>query len=145
MIEAYERTRRQHHRGRGGAGRARRTNTASCGVEDGRDSRITGWSRSRKAGTAPSNLAISGRYILQPEIFDLLERQERGAGGEIQITDAMIKLSETQAFHAARFDGAIYDCGSKLGFLTANVAYALDREDLAGPLRREIEALLRKG
>ena len=58
-----------------------------------------------KAGTAPSNLAISGRYILQPEIFDILERQERGAGGEIQLTDAMIKLSETQAFHAARFDG----------------------------------------
>jgi UTP--glucose-1-phosphate uridylyltransferase len=114
-----------------------------CGVDAGM--RITEMVEKPKAGTAPSNLAISGRYILQPEIFGLLERQERGAGGEIQITDAMIKLSETQPFHAARFDGAIYDCGSKLGFLMANLAYALDREELAGPLRREIEALLRKG
>jgi UTP--glucose-1-phosphate uridylyltransferase len=104
--------------------------------------RITEMVEKPKAGTAPSNLAISGRYILQPEIFGLLERQERGAGGEIQITDAMIKLSETQAFHAARFDGAIYDCGSKIGFLTANVAYALDRVELAAPFREELAKLL---
>ena len=104
--------------------------------------RITGMVEKPKAGTAPSNLAISGRYILQPEIFGLLERQERGAGGEIQITDAMIKLSETQAFHAARFDGTIYDCGSKLGFLMANLAYALDRAELAAPLREELTKLL---
>jgi UTP--glucose-1-phosphate uridylyltransferase len=114
-----------------------------CGVDA--EMRITEMVEKPKAGTAPSNLAISGRYILQPEIFGLLERQERGAGGEIQITDAMIALSRSQPFHAARFDGAIYDCGSKLGFLMANLAYALDREDLAGPLRREIGALLRKG
>ena len=114
-----------------------------CGVDA--DMRITRMVEKPKPGTAPSNLAISGRYILQPEIFGLLERQERGAGGEIQITDAMIRLSETQAFHAARFDGAIYDCGSKIGFLMANVAYALDREELAGPLRREIEGLLGRG
>src|SRR5918912_49095 len=68
-----------------------------CGVD--RDMRITHMVEKPAKGTAPSNLAISGRYILQPEIFDLLERQERGAGGEIQITDAMIKLAETQAFH----------------------------------------------
>ncbi|MFL5220447.1 MAG: UTP--glucose-1-phosphate uridylyltransferase GalU [Microvirga sp.] len=117
----------------------------SIGDGDGHVFPINGMVEKPKPGTEPSNLTILGRYILQPEIFDLLSGQERGAGGEIQITDAMIKLSETQAFHAARFDGAIYDCGSKLGFLTANVAYALDREDLAGPLRREIEALLRKG
>jgi UTP--glucose-1-phosphate uridylyltransferase len=82
---------------------------------------------------------------LQPEIFALLEEQERGAGGEIQITDAMIKLAETQPFHAARFDGAIYDCGSKLGFLMANVAYALDREELAAPFREALKKLLAKG
>jgi UTP--glucose-1-phosphate uridylyltransferase len=113
-----------------------------CGVD--RDMRITRMVEKPPKGTAPSNLAISGRYILQPEIFALLEKQERGAGGEIQLTDAMIKLSETQAFHATRFDGDIYDCGSKIGFLTANVAYALDRDDLAAPLRKEIQSLLGK-
>jgi UTP--glucose-1-phosphate uridylyltransferase len=111
-----------------------------CGVDA--DMRITKMVEKPPKGTAPSNLAISGRYILQPEIFGLLERQERGAGDEIQITDAMIRLSETQPFHAVRFDGAIYDCGSKIGFLMANVAYALDRDDLAGPLRRGLEGLL---
>jgi UTP--glucose-1-phosphate uridylyltransferase len=111
-----------------------------CGVE--KDMRITQMIEKPKPGTAPSNLAISGRYILQPEIFGLLETQEKGAGGEIQITDAMIKLSESQPFYAARFDGKIYDCGSKIGFLMANVAYALEREELAQPLRQELKKLL---
>jgi UTP--glucose-1-phosphate uridylyltransferase len=93
-------------------------------------------------GTAPSNLAISGRYILQPEIFDLLENQERGAGNEIQLTDSMLKLAEEQEFYGVTFDGAIYDCGSKLGFLMANVAYALARPDIKGPFRHELNALL---
>ena len=97
-----------------------------------------------KAGTAPSNLHITGRYILQPAIFDLLAKQERGAGGEIQLTDAMIRLmgADRQPFHAVRFDGTIYDCGSKIGFLTANIAYALEREDLSADLRRELKRLL---
>jgi len=93
-------------------------------------------------GTAPSNLHITGRYILQPEIFALLEKGERGAGDEIQITDAMIKLAAKQTFFAVRFDGAIYDCGSKIGFLAANAAYALARPDLGPLLRRELRALL---
>jgi UTP--glucose-1-phosphate uridylyltransferase len=95
-------------------------------------------------GTAPSNLHITGRYILQPEIFGLLAHQERGAGGEIQLTDSMIQLMDTKAqpFHAVRFDGSIYDCGSKIGFLTANVAYALARDDLAAELRNELKKLL---
>ena len=95
-------------------------------------------------GTAPSNLHITGRYILQPEIFALLERQERGQGGEIQLTDAMIKLSAdaSQPFFAVRFDGTIYDCGSKIGFLVANIAYALARDDLAPALKSEIKKLL---
>lgn len=92
-------------------------------------------------GTAPSNLIISGRYILQPEIFDILRTIEKGAGGEFQLTDGMIHLAKTQAFHGVRFDGRTYDCGSKLGFLTANLAFALQRDDLAGPLRDEIRKL----
>jgi UTP--glucose-1-phosphate uridylyltransferase len=105
---------------------------------------INGMVEKPKPGTAPSNLHITGRYILQPEIFGLLEKQERGAGGEIQITDSMIRLMQDakQPFHAVRFDGTIYDCGSKLGFLTANVALALEREDLAKDFRRDVEQLL---
>ena len=97
-----------------------------------------------KAGTAPSNLHITGRYILQPEIFDLLAKQEKGAGGEIQLTDSMIRLMSDakQPFHAVRFDGAIYDCGSKIGFLAANIAYALEREELADELRQVIKTLI---
>lgn len=94
-------------------------------------------------GSAPSNLAISGRYILQPSIFNLLETQERGAGGEIQLTDSMLKLAEREAFHAVRFDGAVYDTGSKLGFLAANVAYALARPDVAPEFRAMAEGLLK--
>ena len=95
-------------------------------------------------GTAPSNLHITGRYILQPEIFDLLGRQERGAGGEIQLTDSMIRLMDgaKQLFHAVRFDGNIYDCGSKIGFLTANVAYALERDGLGDDLRAALKKLV---
>ena len=114
------------------------------GVEDAKAkvSRITQMVEKPKPGTAPTNLHISGRYILQPEIFAILESQERGAGGEIQLTDAMKALAKQQPFHAVRFDGTIYDCGAKIGFLTANIAYALEREDLAGPLRAELKKIL---
>jgi UTP--glucose-1-phosphate uridylyltransferase len=114
------------------------------GVEDkaAKVSRIRSMIEKPKPGTAPSNLHITGRYILQPEIFAILERGERGAGGEIQITDAMIRLSDSQPFFAVRFDGTIYDCGAKIGFLAANVAYALARPDLAPALRAEVERLL---
>lgn len=106
--------------------------------------RIRGMVEKPPKGTAPSNLHITGRYILQPEIFDLLSKQTKGAGGEIQLTDSMITLSNQaeQPFHAVRFDGAIYDCGSKLGFLAANIAYALKRADLAPGLKAEIAKLL---
>ena len=97
-----------------------------------------------KPGTAPSNLAISGRYILQPGIFDLLASQETGAGGEIQLTDSMLKLMEREPFFASTFDGAIHDCGSKIGFLMANVAYALSRPDIAPEFSAELKALLAK-
>ena len=114
------------------------------GVEDrnAKVSRITGMIEKPKPAAAPSNLHISGRYILQPEIFAILERGERGAGGEIQVTDAMITLAKSRPFSAYRFDGKIYDTGTKLGFLMANIAYALARDDLAPTLRAELAKLL---
>ncbi len=117
------------------------------GVEDAKAkvSAITKMVEKPARGTAPSNLHITGRYILQPEIFGILAEQERGAGGEIQLTDAMIHLMEDlrQPFHAVRFDGKIYDCGSKIGFLTANIAYAMARDDLAPSLQDELKKLLK--
>ena len=116
------------------------------GVENGSGKTlpITQMVEKPKREEAPSNLSITGRYILQPEIFDILENQQTGAGGEIQLTDAMIRLSKDQPFHAVKFDGRSYDCGSKLGFLTANIAYALKRTDLAPELREELVALLKQ-
>ncbi len=113
------------------------------GAETGNTFEITEMVEKPPAGSAPSNLMIIGRYILQPEIFDLLENQETGSGGEIQLTDAMIRLMADQRFSGVRFSGRTYDCGDKVGFLTANVAFALDRPDLADQFRRELEALLK--
>jgi UTP--glucose-1-phosphate uridylyltransferase len=95
--------------------------------------------------TAPSNLIITGRYILQPEIFDVLAAEKRGAGGEIQLTDAMIELARSQPFYGLEFEGRSFDCGSKVGFLAANVAYALERPDIAPAMRAEIKRLLGVG
>jgi UTP--glucose-1-phosphate uridylyltransferase len=91
---------------------------------------------------APSNLILTGRYILQPEILQILGSQERGAGGEIQLTDAMIQLARTQPFYGLQFDGRSFDCGSKIGFLAANVSYALERPDIAPGFRVEIKKIL---
>ncbi len=91
---------------------------------------------------APSNYIISGRYILQPEIFSEIEAQEPGAGGEIQVTDAMIRLMARQAFHGVKFAGTTYDCGNKVGFLMANVAYGLDRPDIEPEFRAALDELL---
>ena len=92
--------------------------------------RLTGMVEKPKPGTAPSNLYINGRYILQPEIFNYLETQERGAGNEIQLTDAMLKLMQDQPFYGTHFKGRTFDCGSKEGFVEANLAFALWRPDL---------------
>jgi UTP--glucose-1-phosphate uridylyltransferase len=91
---------------------------------------------------APSNLIITGRYILQPEIFDILAAEKRGAGGEIQLTDAMIELAKRQPFYGLEFEGRSFDCGSKVGFLAANVAYALERPDIAPAMRAELKRLV---
>jgi UTP--glucose-1-phosphate uridylyltransferase len=92
---------------------------------------------------APSNKIISGRYILQPEVMRTLENQEMGAGGEIQLTDAMAKMIGTQPFHAVSFVGRRFDCGSKVGFVEATLALALEREDIGGEVRKVAERLLR--
>jgi UTP--glucose-1-phosphate uridylyltransferase len=109
---------------------------------EGRLNRMTGMVEKPPLGTEPSNLFISGRYILQPEIFNILETQERGAGGEIQLTDGMFNLMKTQDFHALEYEGTTYDCGDKLGLLRANVAFALARPDLGDAARKAIKALL---
>ena len=100
------------------------------GAKDGALIETKGMVEKPAPGEAPSNLALVGRYILVPEIFDLLENQERGAGNEIQLTDAMAKMIGTHPFHGYHFEGIRYDCGDKVGFLEANVAFALRREDL---------------
>ncbi|MGH1351956.1 MAG: UTP--glucose-1-phosphate uridylyltransferase GalU [Methyloligellaceae bacterium] len=103
---------------------------------------ITGMVEKPKVEDAPSNLIIMGRYILQPEIFELLEAQETGAGGEIQITDSMLKLLTTQNFFACEYQGQSYDCGSKIGFLMANVVFGLDNPEVGEEFRKELKALL---
>ena len=108
----------------------------------GRLNRMTGMVEKPAPGTEPSNLFISGRYVLQPEIFDILAAQERGAGGEIQLTDGMATLMSRQDFHALEYEGVTYDCGDKIGLLRANVAFALRRPELADAARKAIQELL---
>ena len=104
--------------------------------------RITGMVEKPPKGTAPSNLFINGRYILQPEIFSILENQATGAGGEIQLTDAMLALAESQDFHGFTFTGRTFDCGSKEGFIKANLAYAMWDRNMAASLGPELRELL---
>jgi UTP--glucose-1-phosphate uridylyltransferase len=111
--------------------------------QNGLLNRMTGMVEKPPKGTEPSNLAISGRYILQPDIFEILADKERGAGNEIQLTDAMARLMKQQDFHALEYQGAIYDCGDKIGLLRANVALALKRPDLGAAARQAVEGLLR--
>ncbi|WP_131115157.1 UTP--glucose-1-phosphate uridylyltransferase GalU [Lichenihabitans psoromatis] len=114
----------------------------SIGKDDGHNFEITGMVEKPAKGTAPSTSIISGRYILDPSIFAALKDAEKGAGGEIQLTDAMIKLAKNQAFHGVRFDGKTYDTGSKLGFLAANIAFAMARPELAEGLRAELKKIV---
>lgn len=115
----------------------------SPGTVDCRLTEVTALVEKPKQGSAPSNLMIPGRYILQPEVMRILERQEKGAGGEIQLTDAMAQLIGKQPFHGFTFDGARYDCGDKAGYIQANLALALQREDIGPAVRSFAEALLR--
>jgi UTP--glucose-1-phosphate uridylyltransferase len=115
-----------------------------CGVgkRTGKMFEVDGMVEKPAKGTAPSNLSITGRYILQPEIFKILETQERGAGGEIQLTDAMIGLARSQKFYGVEFEGERHDCGSKPGFLRANIAYGLKRPELRDGLIAEMKKYL---
>ena len=112
------------------------------GREVGTGFEITGMVEKPKPGTAPSNLYINGRYILQPEIFAILEKQERGAGNEIQLTDGMLKLEKSQGFYGYHYKGRTFDCGSPEGFVEANVAFALARPDLSAMMADAIGGLL---
>jgi UTP--glucose-1-phosphate uridylyltransferase len=109
------------------------------GESDGRLTEIRGMVEKPAPGTAPSNLMLPGRYVLQPEVMRVLDTQEKGAGEEIQLTDAMAKLIGSQPVHAYRFEGERYDCGSASGFVIANLAMALRREDVAPQVRDFIE------
>ena len=105
------------------------------GASDGRLTEIRGMVEKPAPGTAPSNLMLPGRYILQPDVMRELDAQERGAGGEIQLTDAMARLIGRQPFHGYRFEGQRHDCGSAAGFVLANLALGLGREDVAPAIR----------
>jgi UTP--glucose-1-phosphate uridylyltransferase len=114
----------------------------SVGHDYGDTFEITGMVEKPPNGTAPSNLIISGRYVLGPEIFSILARGEKGAGGEIQLTDGMKTLATSQSFHGVRFDGKTYDTGSKTGFLAANVAFAMARADIAATFKVELKKIV---
>jgi UTP--glucose-1-phosphate uridylyltransferase len=109
---------------------------------DGRVIKMKGMVEKPKREEAPSNLFISGRYILQPEIFDLLADQGPGAGNEIQLTDSMVRLMQTQTFHALEYDGRSYDCGDKIGYLRANAAFALANEEHGAEAAKTLRAAL---
>lgn len=101
------------------------------GARSGALTEVKGLVEKPGAGTAPSNLILPGRYILQPDVMKILETQEKGAGGEIQLTDAMASMIGHAPFHGVTFDGRRFDCGSKIGYVEANLALALERDDMA--------------
>ena len=111
------------------------------GDDDGHTASVKGLVEKPDPAEAPSTLSIIGRYILMPQVFEYLSRMERGAGNEIQLTDAMANLIGEQPFHGLRFEGTRYDCGDKLGFLQATVAFGLDRPDLQQGLRSFLRSL----
>jgi UTP--glucose-1-phosphate uridylyltransferase len=113
------------------------------GATKGRLVEVEGLVEKPAPAAAPSTLAVIGRYILQPALFELLARHERGAGNEIQLTDAMAKMIGTMPFHGYRFEGTRYDCGDKAGFVEATMAYALEHETIAKPAREMLRRLAR--
>ena len=116
---------------------------APKGEASGRIIEMSGMVEKPPAEEAPSTLAVHGRYVLQPEVFAILENTGRGAGGEVQLTDAMAELMDRQPFYGVTFEGESHDCGSKAGFVLANLAFAMDRPDIADALRPELERLVK--
>ena len=113
------------------------------GESDGRVTEVRALVEKPKLADAPSNLIVSGRYILQPDVMRILERQEKGAGGEIQLTDAMARMIGNQPFNAVTFDGRRFDCGSRIGLIEATIQYALDHDDLADAAREYMTQALK--
>lgn len=118
--------------------------TAKYGIldissDDGKTVSIKGLVEKPKPENAPSRLSLPGRYILQPEVFEYLDAFERGAGNEIQLTDSMAKLIGKQPFHGTRFEGGHYDCGSRLGFIEANIAFGLSDSDIADDVKKILD------
>jgi UTP--glucose-1-phosphate uridylyltransferase len=111
------------------------------GARDGRLTEVRGLVEKPKPEAAPSNLGVVGRYILQPEVMAILDAKETGAGGEIQLTDAMAKLIGSQPFHGVTVDAERHDCGDKVGFVRANLAIALKRDDVAPAIREYLAGL----
>jgi UTP--glucose-1-phosphate uridylyltransferase len=136
MVEAHEETQgnivavmevpREH---------TKRYGVLDIAKDEGKLVSVKGLVEKPDPSVAPSTLTIIGRYILQPEIWAHLDRHETGAGGEIQLTDAMAKLIGGKPFHGLRFEGTRYDCGDKIGWLEANVAYALARPELGSAMK----------
>ncbi len=127
-----------------------RDQTSSYGIlevghDDGRVVEVTGLVEKPEPEQAPSTLSVIGRYILMPELFEQLDGQQRGAGGEVQLTDAMAALIGRRPFHGLRFDGERFDCGTKVGFLRANLAFALCREELREDVRALIDEFAARG
>ena len=130
-----------------GVERISRIDSGSYGVIEGREweediIKLSGIVEKPQPALAPSNLGVVGRYVFMPGIFTHLRNTRAGSGGEIQLTDAMIALSRTQNFYGLKFEGRSFDCGSKIGFLAANVSYALAREDIAPGFRAEIKKII---
>jgi UTP--glucose-1-phosphate uridylyltransferase len=144
MIETY------HQRGGGNVVaveqmdefKLHRYGVVGVGDRHGRGFSITSMVEKPAPGTAPSNCIISGRYILQPEIFGLIGSAEPGVAGEIQVTDAMIRLLKHQPFHGLLYEGTTYDCGDKLGFLAANLAFGLENEDIGPAFRLVVQQIV---
>ena len=141
MVEAYDRT--------GGNlicaeevpdDQTHRYGIITPGTRDGALTEVKGLVEKPMPGTAPSNLSVIGRYILQPEVMRVLEGQETGAGGEIQLTDAMARMIGDQPFHGVTFQGTRYDCGDKAGFIQANIAVALGRDDIGPAVKGFLDA-----
>lgn len=144
MVEAYSKV--------GGniiaAERVAQEKTGSYGIitpgaENGTLTEVLGLVEKPKPEVAPSNLAVIGRYILQPEVMDILSEGKRGAGNEIQLTDAMAQLIDKQAFHGLAFEGVRHDCGDKAGHIIANIAYALERDDVGPAVKAWLKANLK--
>jgi UTP--glucose-1-phosphate uridylyltransferase len=126
------------------ADQAHKYGIVGVGETIGEGFKITQMVEKPAKGTAPSNFYINGRYILQPEIFDILETQERGAGNEIQLTDAMLTLAKDQDFAGYHYRGETYDCGAKDGFILANLAFALSRDDIRPLIEGPMQELLNR-